>query len=423
MLLTYALLGHMRRSVRLAPDRLRALQERRLRALVRHAYEEVPYYRRLMDAAGVGPDDVRTADDLPRLPFTTKDLLRRTPLADLLARGVTPGRCAVLESSGSSGTPLRVYKRPREERFRRAVGLRILLEHGFRWRNRSAQFQQRAGPAVWLQRLGVGRKHWISTSLGVETQIRLLAAARAQVVIGPPTALRAVARAADAAGLTLAPARIVVAAGELLDPATRALVRRVLAADPVAVYGTTEMGYLAWQCERRAGLHVSADTHLIELLRGETPAPAGTLGEIVVTDLVARAMPLVRYRTGDLAVAPLAQCPCGRSLPLLVAHGGRLAGTLQLPGGRLVTAADVVGALDGMCRLGTFVVVQDVLDAVRLELLPAPDGPDEPAAARALAALGQLVAPLRVAATRAGTMPGAGTGKTPIVLSRLPAPF
>ena len=418
MVPTYLVLRQLRRNTRLSPDALRALQARRLRSLVRDAWRDVPWLRRLWQAAGVAPDDVRALDDVARLPFTSKVLLRDVPLADRLARGVSPDRCSVLESSGSSGQRFGVYKRAHEERYRRAVGLRILLEHGLRWHQRSAQLQQLPGPAVWLQRLGVARKSWISTLLPVPTQLDLFAAARADVVIAAPTGLRDVLRAAQATGRALHPARLIVAAGELLDPETRRLVRTMLGADPVVVYGTTETGYLAWQCERRGGLHVSADTHLIEILRGDAPAPAGALGEVVVTDLLARTMPFVRYRTGDLA--RWSRCECGRVFPV-IAHGGRASGTLQLPDGRLVTSPEVVEALDGTCAPGGFRVVQERADAVRLELLPPPAGPAD--AAAATAALASLVGPLALETVRVEALPAGGAGKTPIVVSRLPPPF
>lgn len=418
ILATYALLRQLRRDARRSPAELRALQARRLRSLVHDAWRDVPWLRRLWQDAGVAPDEVRDLSDLARLPFTSKALMRDVPLADRLARSASPERCTVLESSGSSGQRFGVYKRSREERFRRAVGLRVLLEHGFRWHQRSAQLQQLAGPPVWLQRLGVARKSWISTTLPLATQLELFAAARADVVIGAPTGLRDIAQAAQAAARTLHRARLVVAAGELLDPETRRLVQAVLGADPVVVYGTTETGYLAWQCERRGGLHVSADTHVIEILRGNAAAPADALGEVVVTDLVARTMPFVRYRTGDLA--RWSRCECGSGLPVLV-HGGRSSGTLQLPDGRLVTTPEVLEALDGTCALGAFRVVQERADAVRLELLPPPAGPGDPSAAAA--ALTPLVRPLALEIVRVPTLPPGGAGKTPIVVSRLPPPF
>ncbi len=418
MVPTYLALRQLRRSARSSPDSLHTLRARRLRSLVHHAWRDVPWLRALWQAAGVDPAAVRELDDIARLPFTSKALLRDVPIADRLARGADPERCSVLESSGSSGQRFGVYKRAHEERYRRAVGLRILLEHGFRWHERSAQLQQLAGPGVLLQRLGIGRKSWISTLLPVPAQLDLFAAARADVVIAAPTGLRHVLRAAQATGRPLHRARLVVAAGELLDPETRRLVRAVLGADPVTVYGTTETGYLAWQCARRGALHVSADTHLLEILRGDAPAQPGELGEVVVTDLVARTMPFVRYRTGDLA--RWAVCACGHAFPAIV-HGGRASGTVQLPDGRLVTTPEVIGALDGTCAPGGFRVVQERADSVRLELLHPPAGPADAAAASA--ALAPLLAPLALETVRLDTLPPGGAGKTAVVVSRLPPPF
>jgi len=418
MLPTYLVLRRLRRDARASPEDLRALKARRLRSLVHDVRRDVPWLRELWRQTGVGPEDVYTPDDVARLPFTSKALLLQVPPAERLALGADPSRCSVLETSGSSGQRFGVYKRSHEERYRRAVGLRILLEHGFRWHQRSAQLQQLAGPAVWLQRVGVARKSWISTLLPVATQLDLFSAARADVVIAAPTGLRDVLRAAQAVGRPLHRARLVVAAGELLDPETRRLIGAMLGADPVVVYGTTETGYLAWQCARRGGLHVAADTHLIEILRGDVPAPPGALGEVVVTDLVARTMPFVRYRTGDLA--RWSRCDCGHAFPVIV-HGGRASGTLRLPGGRLATTPEVIEALDGTCAPGGFRVVQERPESVRLELLPPPAGPADPAAA--IAMLAALVEPLGIETVRLDTLPPGGAGKTPIVVSRLPPPF
>jgi phenylacetate-CoA ligase len=411
MWLTYRVLRDLRRAVRRSPDELRAIQEARLRALVRRAYDRVAYVRRLWDAAGVGPDDVQGLEDVRRIPFVTKALLQETPLAELLERGVRPERCTLLDTSGSTGRPLRIYKRAHEERFRRAGGLRILLEHGFRWHHRTAQFQILAGPRVWLQGLGIAPKWWVSTAQPMTRQLRQLAEARPHVWVGTPTALRNAARGVQQMGLRLEPARLVVAAGELLEPATRQLLRAVLGADPISVYGTTETGYLAWQCERRELLHVNADTHLVEILRGERPAVPGELGEVVVTDLVAHTLPLLRYRTGDLARAPLGACACGRGLPTIEVVG-RASTTLQLPG-RLVPLPEVVAALAGVAPVGAFLVRQDEAGRIRLELR-------EPAGApAALARLSRLVAPLPVDAVEVEGWPDPGTGKTPIVKSAL----
>ena len=415
MLHTYLVLRDLRRAVRRSPAALRAQQDARLAALVRHAHARVPFLRRLWDEAGVGLETVHGVDDLARLPTVTKAALRAVPERELLADDADPAACNVLESSGSTSTPFRIFKREHEERYRRAGGLRILLEHGFRWWHRSGQFQILPGPPVWLQRFGVAPKQWISTTLPIERQLALLAGARAHVVTGTPTALRHVAHAAAARGLALPPARIVLAAGEQLDDASRAAVSAALRADPVAVYGTTETGYLAWQCELRRGLHVNADTHLVELLQGDAPAPPGALGEIVVTDLTARTMPFVRYRTGDLARAPLAACACGRGLPV-VELAGRLSTTLRRRDGGWLIAPEVVEALARLAGVDVFRVRQGEDGATRVEVLDALDA----ATARRLADRVAALLEGSVTLARVGGWPDPGTGKTPAVTTARP---
>ena len=107
------------------------------------------------------------------------------------------------------------------------------------------------------------------------------------------------------------------------------MIERVFEASPVDLYGLTEIGYVAWQCELRDALHVNAAAFLVEVLRDKRPAAPGELGRVVVTDLRGRTVPLLRYDTGDLAVAAAGPCACGRSTQLLGRMEGRSAGTVE----------------------------------------------------------------------------------------------
>lgn len=90
--------------------RIRDFQDECLRRLIGHAYENVPYYRRLFDRSGIAPRDIRTASDLEALPITTKDDLRQVPVKDILARGINPDRLATAQTSGSTGEPFTVRR-------------------------------------------------------------------------------------------------------------------------------------------------------------------------------------------------------------------------------------------------------------------------------------------------------------------------
>ena len=369
ILRTWKFLKDLRANVARSPANLRLLQDHLFRDAIIHAYSKVPFYRRVWDEAGVDVQAIRGIQDLDRIPIITAPLVREAAKrGELLARGVDTSSCTYLETSGSSGAALRIWKRPLEERVRRAVGLRIWFEHGFRWRHNTAQFQIKPGPPHILQRFGISRKTWISTAQSIEDQLAQLLEAKADVVVGTATALRRIARASEAVQATLKRPRVVFCAGELVDAETRQLVIRVFGREPVGLYGQTEVGYIAWQCEHRGPFHVNADTHFVEVLRDGLPVHPGELGTIVVTDLRARTMPLIRYNTADLAIAASGRCSCGRQLPLMGSIEGRERASILLGDGRLLTTRKILDHLAGTLRLGEYRLYQESLKKFRLEL-------------------------------------------------------
>jgi phenylacetate-coenzyme A ligase PaaK-like adenylate-forming protein len=228
-------------------------------------------------------------------------------------------------TSGFSRDPLEVPRGAAEARRWRAVALRTWFEHGYRWRDSTVHFDTHPGPPHPLQRLGIGRTTWIPPDLDSARLVARFAAARADFVTGTPTALRRLCRALPAPATQ---PRVVFAQGEVLDAATSAMVERTLGVAPIELYGLTETGYVGWQCELREHLHVNADSCLVEVLVEGRHAEPGEVGSVVVTDLLGRTAPMIRYDTGDLAAAAEGPCPCGRSLPLLGRVAGRASAAL-----------------------------------------------------------------------------------------------
>lgn len=332
--LAYALASGRGRSAA-DPGTIARLQLRRLRALVRHAREQVPIHRERLAAAGVDPDALRTLDDVRRIPTMPKALLRETPLAALVTRGFDPARGDVVRTSGSTGAPLAIVRGPREVDWHRAAGLRILRECGFRWTDRTFEIRALPGPSFFAQRLGLAPKHWASILDPPATLARALVAYRPQVVCGTPSVLHELAETLLAWGTVPTPPRIVIADAEPLVPTTRAIVTRAFGTAPTDVYGLVELSNFAFECSAAAGLHVTADTHFVEVLDDSgSPAAPGTAGRIVVTDLMARTMPMLRYETGDRAALATERCPCGRTSPRLVGLVGRAADAVVLADGR-----------------------------------------------------------------------------------------
>lgn len=368
---TWRLLREARSSSRWKPEAFRLRQERALRALLHHAYGNVPMYRRLYRDAGFHPEAFRSLDDLERIPPLSKRLLADTPPEERIAGGVVPTRCQVVKTSGSSGAPLHVYLGPRDADWHRAVAWRILFEHGFHWTDRTLEIRMSAGEVYAVQKLGIAPKDWMSILDPPESWVRCLARRRHEVVVAGAGTLLALAEAAEGPGLRMTPPKIVVSDSETLTDATRDAVHRALGTRPVDVFGLVEVSNFAWECERRDGLHISADSHLVEV-----DAPQGGMGPLIVTGLGAWTMPVIRYDTGDMAEMAPGPCPCGRTLPLLARVYGRRSDAVLLPDGRRLYWPYFHELLADFPEIRQWRVVQDELRRLRVTVALRKEEPD-----------------------------------------------
>lgn len=319
--------------VQLGSDSLRELRERKLRALVRHAYRAVPYYRSLFDQAGVDPDSIRRIQDLERVPFTTKDDLRRAGRSQTLARGVDPQTCVRFDTTGTTGSPFPVLVSRVEARTRLLIELRGLKVNGLlRARERRVVLgPERSNPQPLLGRLGLYRRDAISPWLPVDVQIERLRRLRPDVLWAYPTALRAVLERLDGRLSAACRPRALITSAEVAPVSLVESIRADLDIECFNFYAAMETGRIGWECRAHAGLHLNADSVILELVD-----VGDGLNGVVVTALDGRAMPFLRYRLDDAIGWADRACPCGLSFPLFEAPKGRVAEIVRLPGGRAI---------------------------------------------------------------------------------------
>ncbi len=127
--------------------------------------------------------------------------------------------------------------------------------------------------------------------------------------------------------------KIIVTYGELMVPGVRAMIESTFHADVHDVYACSEIGDIAWQCKTKRPYHINADNVIVEIIREGKPVEEGQVGEVVVTGLNRYCMPIIRFKTGDLARFHTAECPCGCRLPMLSVITGRTGDDLQLSDG------------------------------------------------------------------------------------------
>ncbi len=328
-------------------ERLQELQLAGLRACL-VAAAEIPFWRARFAEAGLDGGRLRSVDELRALPPLTRDDVQREGIAGLSRRGA---RGTVAGTSGSTGRPVAVLQSPdalcwwRAERRRFADALDIRLG------DRRVSVMQHVPPSTLRRRAGAWCTNAASigiASLADRTRMRSLVESLVRrppaVIGGNASGLYVLARHLLDDGLQIAP-KTCWSSGEMLQPRYRDAVERAFGCRVRERYASAESGFIGFECAA-GGMHVAAESHLVEVVRADgRPAQPGEPGDVLITTFRSRAMPLVRYRLGDVVVAPDGRpCPCGRGLPVLGKLVGRANSILRTPAGGLV-APSVVGRI------------------------------------------------------------------------------
>ena len=303
-------------------EALAALQFERLRQTLRNAYDHVALHRERMDTVGIKPEDVRTLDDMHRVPFTFKADLRDTYPFGMFARPV-PSLARIHASSGTTGKATVVgYTKADIDnwadlmaRSMQAAGARPgdMVHNAYGY----GLFTGGLGAHYGAERLGATV---IPVSGGgTERQIALIMDLKPRVLCATPSYTLAMAEVAEKMGIDLRQSALQVGVfgAEPWSQAMRSEIEERLAIKAIDIYGLSEiMGPgVACECTAQAGLHGWEDHFLFEVLDPETqePVPEGNAGELVITTLTKEALPMLRYRTRDITRVTTAPCECGRT--------------------------------------------------------------------------------------------------------------
>jgi phenylacetate-CoA ligase len=316
------------------------MQIKKLRAIIRYAYMYVPFYHRKFKSARIDPTQIRSIEDLKKIPLTSRSEAQAASSREMVASIFDPDRLVKRRTSGSVGQPLTVFVDRGTARFEDALWLRAMFENGFRLRDKLVVIHDPAGKFLeygkWLKNLGIIRREYISILEDARLQLALLKKNEPEVIKSYPSALAIIANLCMARGCSIKP-RLIFTGAELLDEATRKFISSTFDAEIVDNYGCNEFSLLAWECRQHSGYHINSDSVVMEFInRGERVA-SGERGEIVCTSLVNQAMPLIRYRVGDVGISTDEQCSCGRTLPLMEVLEGRADDFLVTLDGKLVS--------------------------------------------------------------------------------------
>ncbi|MGA8456543.1 MAG: phenylacetate--CoA ligase, partial [Streptosporangiaceae bacterium] len=370
-------------------DQLEVLQLHRLRSTVARVLRgQPPGAERLATAGITAAGEIGSLADLSRIPFTTKADLRASYPFGLLAVE-REQLVRVQASSGSHGKPTVVgYTRGDLETWTELMA-RCMTMAGVR---PGMVIHNANGYGLFTGGLGFhqGGERIGATVVPVSggftaRQAMLLRDLGAHVLVSTPSYALAIAQAlagAGGGGAASLPVRLGLFGGEPWTEAMRGQIERALPLRAVSFYGLSEMcgPGVAAECPARTGLHVQEDHFIVEVIDpGGRAVPPGTEGELVFTTLTKEALPLLRYRTGDIGCLADTPCPCGRSTVRLTGLRGRLDDMLIVRGVNIYPSSveHVLLGAGGVAPHYRLIVERPgPLDELTLECEPDGDGAD-----------------------------------------------
>ena len=313
-------------------EEMRAIQNEKLVKQVKHVYENVKYYRDLMDEKGVKPDDIKSVDDLYKLPFLTKADLRDAYPYGLL--GTDLKNCVRIQStSGTTGRRVVAFYTQKDVDLWEECCARAIVAVGG---TNEDVCQVAYGYGLFTGGPGLnGGSHKVGcltlpmSSGNTERQIQFMQDLHATILCCTPSYAAYIGETLKEMGLK--PEDIDLKAGIFgAEPWTEEMRRDIeksLGIKAYDIYGLTETSGpgVAFECEEQTGMHINEDHFLAEIIDPETGEvlPEGSKGELVFTSLDKEGFPLLRYRTRDICILSRKKCSCGRTLIKMCKPMGR----------------------------------------------------------------------------------------------------
>ena len=363
------------------------VQQQKLFALLQHAYKHIPYYSALLKQHGIV--DARGNVHLERfqdIPILTKDIIRAR-FEDLKSDDLERRNWRFNQSGGSTGEPARFIQDARYDDWKTAIKHLFDIWSGCHpGHKKSLLWGAERDLFVGQETLRVRFSRWVRNHrwlnafrMTPETMIKYvenLNDFNPDQILAYAESLYDLSRFIKLNNMCVKSPRAVMTSGGMLFPHMRRAIEEIFKVVLYNRYGSREVGDIACECEKHNGFHLVPLTHYVEILNpdGTTTGP-GEMGDIVVTLLTNSAMPLIRYKIGDLGIFAQEACSCGRTWPLLKEVCGRSTDSFKRRDGGVVPPeyfAYLMSVLLNKNFYKSVQIIQEDYDVVRVKLVLCP---------------------------------------------------
>jgi len=381
-------LSDMDRIWKIDRDGLKRYQDKSLRKIVKYAYN-VPLYNEKYKSCGIHPNDIKGIDDIHKLPFITKDDLRKNYPDNIIPKGFDKRYAQCISTSGSTGKPVFIHV----DKFASIRSLlafaRVLKTHGGNWRKSRTILILDVGPGSiehsWFGNSAVPflkkfvkleNIKYLDLGLKPEELIQEINGFNPEFIGSDPNMLRQLAYLKKLGkGKNICPGYI-FSGGSVLDSCTKNYVENAFNSKVVDTYGSTEGGPLAFQCINET-YHVHSDFVYLEFLDNENnKVPFDKPGRLVVTKLYGGGTPIIRYTGIDDIVTPIeASCDCGITTQVIKQIEGRSTELILLPNGKTLSPLTITGIPAKIMedfnsyKIRQFQIIQHKIDEIEMLLI------------------------------------------------------
>ena len=355
-----------------SPEEIRADQEKKLCGLVKHSYENVPYWKDLFDGLNLKPSDIKTKQDLEKLPILTKDDIRKN-LHNMVAKNFPQKKLRENHSSGSTGEPLKYFDDKEHYSWRIASTFRFWkwagFEFGKKWMRVQLWPHSKLSEKIsdkLTRCIYVGTHKFDDEA--IEKAILLLQKERPMIVRGYTSAIYLIAKAIKEKKLGKFHVHSVITTSETLFPYYRELIEEQFDCKVFDTYGGEGM-VISGQCER-GNYHTDDNNLIVEYVADDgSRAKAGELANIIVTDLRNFAMPFLRYKIQDLDKYSDKTCACGRGLSVMQSIEGRDSDIIRTVDGKYLMVQFFVVFFEYQEGVEQFQIIQRKLDEIEVKIV------------------------------------------------------
>lgn len=363
----------------LPESQLREIQWRRLQDMLRFVGEKNPFYRDRFAEAKISPFDIKTPEDFRQLPILSKADIRSSGVG-MISDGYSVDRLQKAKTGGSTGKALELFFTEECSELRNACARRHDRWTGWEpgetiaacWGNphlpttfKAKLRQALLQPMIYLDTMQVNKGT-------VSEFVREWKRVQPTLLYGHAHSHFLLAQYLKKLGIDDLRPRGILSTSMMLIPSERRVIEEVFGVKVIDRYGCEEVGLIGCECEEHRGMHLNIEHLYVEFINeGGAPCAPGEAGQIVVTDLLNKAMPLVRYRVEDVGVPCERKCGCGRGLPLMESVAGRVADFLLKKDGTSVAGVSLIeNTLTRFPGIDQMQIVQKAFEHFEVNIVP-----------------------------------------------------